>query len=100
MKDWKNGCLQAERYLCFSDYSYLALPQENINKVDLEVLKKSGIALLPVKEDEVEEILIARKSNICDERLKYMITSKIVNIFQRKSKMNKTNILKKYLFKN
>ena len=34
IKDWKSGILQAQRYLMFSDFSYLALPEEKIkNKI-------------------------------------------------------------------
>lgn len=50
IKDWKSGILQAERYLMFSDYSYLALPEEKIRNVNMDELTQGGIGLIAVKE--------------------------------------------------
>lgn len=79
LKDWKNGFLQAQRYLCFSDYSYLALPKEKIKNVDLKLLQSKGIGLLSVEENDLIEILKPIKSKCCDYNLKYIVTSEILN---------------------
>lgn len=78
LKDWKGACLQAQRYLCFSDYSYVALPSETIKNVNLSILQESGIGLLSVHGKKIEEILPAKKSISCDYVLKYISTSKVI----------------------
>ncbi|QHQ61480.1 hypothetical protein Ana3638_12410 [Anaerocolumna sedimenticola] len=75
LKDWIGACLQAQRYLCFSDYSYVALPSETIKNVNLSILQESGIGLLSVHGKKVEEILPAKKSISCDYGLKYICKS-------------------------
>lgn len=73
ISDWKNGIIQAQRYRLFSDYSYLALP---------------------------EEIITAQRADECEYYLKYMHTS---ILFDRYKKENgkyirkKENIFTKYL---
>jgi len=78
LKDWKGACLQAQRYLCFSDYSYVALPSETIKNVDLSIFQESGIGLLSIKGKNIEEILPAKESVSCDYILKYISTSKVI----------------------
>lgn len=100
ISDWKNGIVQAQRYLLFSDYSYLALPEKNVKLVDLDLLKTVGIGLLSVKEREVEEILPAQKSEECDYYLKYMHTSMVFDKYKkdnRKYIRRKNNIFTKFL---
>lgn len=74
LKDWRNALLQAERYLEFSDYSYVALPSNMIEKVDKEIFKIKGIGLLSV-DDVVLEIIKAKKSKQCSYILKYIAMS-------------------------
>lgn len=78
LKDWKGACLQAQRYLCFSDYSYVALPSETIKNVDLSIFQESGIGVLSIKGKKIEEILFAKRSASCDYILKYISTSKVI----------------------
>jgi predicted transcriptional regulator len=78
LKDWKNGFIQAQRYLCFSDYSYLALPSDKIQNVDLDKLRNKGIGLLSVENDKMREVLQPRKSNQCNYSFKYLVTSEIL----------------------
>lgn len=78
LKDWRGACLQAQRYLCFSDYSYVALPSETIRNVDLSIFEDAGIGLLSIKDIDVEEVLPAKKSVSCDYILKYISTSKVI----------------------
>ncbi|MEG2764708.1 MAG: hypothetical protein RR910_03025 [Acidaminococcaceae bacterium] len=78
LKDWKSGILQAERYLMFSDYSYLALPKDRIKNVDLEYINQSGIGLLSVDASSIEEIIKPRLSTECEYKQKYIITSAII----------------------
>ncbi len=89
IKDWKSGILQAERYLMFSDFSYLALPEEKIRNVNLIELNESGIGLISVKDNGLEEVVKPRQSLECEYKQKYMITSSIIrqnqNTLKRKS---------------
>lgn len=78
LKDWKSGILQAERYLMFSDYSYLALPEDKIKNVNLEYLKHSGIGLLSVGSTGIEEVIRPSLSTECEYKQKYIITSSII----------------------
>ena len=100
ISDWKNGLVQAQRYLLFSDYSYLALPEKNIKLVDLDSLKAVGIGLLSVKEGEVEEVLPAQKSRECDYYLKYMHTSVLFDKYKKENSKyirRKDNIFTRFL---
>lgn len=100
ISDWKNGLVQAQRYLLFSDYSYLALPEKNISHVNIDLLKDAGIGLLSVKDEVVEEILVARKSNECEYCLKYMHTSVLFDRYKKENNKymrRKDNIFTKYL---
>lgn len=89
IKDWKSGILQAERYLMFSDFSYLALPEEKIRNVNLTELNESGIGLISVKDNGLEEVVKPRQSLECEYKQKYMITSSIIrqnqNTLKRKA---------------
>ena len=103
ISDWKNGLLQAQRYLLFSDYSYLALPEKNIRLVDIELLKKAGIGLLSIRDGELEEIMDAQKSCECEYILKYMHTSILFDRYKKENNKyirRKNNIFTKYLPEN
>lgn len=100
ISDWKNGLVQAQRYLLFSDYSYLALPEKNIKLVDTNLLKEVGIGLLSIKDGELEEIIVAQKSRECDYYLKYMHTSVLFDKYKKENKKyirRKDNIFTKFL---
>ena len=92
IKDWKEAYLQAQRYLCFSDYSYIAMPDKYINNINTDQFEESGIGILSVNNGKVEEILTARKSKTCELILKYIITSKIID--------NRNTLEKRHLRKN
>ena len=80
IKDWKNGILQAQRYLMFSDYSYLALPKSRIKNVDISDLNVGGIGLLAVDSDgSIEEIVSPQKSQECEYKQKYILTTTILS---------------------
>lgn len=88
IKDWKSGILQAQRYLMFSDYSYLALPEEKIHNVNIEELTHCGIGLIAVKKDGLYEVVKPVLSHECEYKQKYMITSSIIknnDVKQRKA---------------
>jgi hypothetical protein len=93
ISDWKNGLVQAQRYLLFSDYSYLALPERNIKLVDTNLLKDVGIGLLAIGDGDLEEVIAAQKSTECEYYLKYMHTS---ILFDKYKKENSKYIRKKY----
>lgn len=101
IRDWRSGFLQAQRYLLFSDYSYLALPEKNVKLVDTEFLKGAGIGLLSIKDGDLEEIIDAKKSSECEYYLKYMHTSMLFDKYKRengKCLRKKNNIFTKYLY--
>lgn len=85
LKDWRSGILQAERYLMFSDFSYLALPEDKIHNVNQEQLKEKGIGLLSIGEKSIEEIVTPILSTECEYKQKYILTSVII-----KNKMDVT----------
>lgn len=100
ISDWKNGLVQAQRYLLFSDYSYLALPQSNIKHVNIDLLKEVGIGLLAINDKDLKEIIPAQKSNECEYYLKYMHTSVIFDKYKKEDKKyirKKENMFSKYL---
>lgn len=72
IKDWKNGLLQAQRYLKFSDYSYLAIKSDYVKNIDIAVAVKYGIGIISLMEDQLVEILKPRKSQKCDYIFKNM----------------------------
>lgn len=95
LKDWKSGILQAERYLMFSDYSYLALPKDKIKNVNIEHLNKSGIGLLSVDMFGIEEIIKPSMSTECEYKQKYMLTSSIIKRYPHTIKRRKDNVFSK-----
>lgn len=100
ISDWKNGLVQAQRYLLFSDYSYLALPERNIKLVDTNLLKDVGIGLLAIGDDDLKEVIAAQKSNECEYYLKYMHTSVLFDKYKKENSKyirKKNNIFMKYL---
>lgn len=94
LKDWKGAYLQAQRYLCFSDYAYIAMPDNYIKNIEQDIFKESGIGIISVDDNnkKIKEVLSARKSESCEFILKYLITSKIIE--------KNANIEKKHLRKN
>ena len=97
IKNWKEAYLQAQRYLCFSDYSYIALPDKYIHNINFECFEKSGIGILSINNDKVEEVLTAKKSETCELILKYIITSKILENWNTLEKRHlRKNIFSSY----
>jgi hypothetical protein len=86
IKDWKNGLIQAQRYLCFSDYSYVALPEASIKSVDINQFIEAGIGLLGVADNCLYEFIKPLKSSGCDYLFKYISISTML-------KKRKTNII-------
>lgn len=78
LKDWKNGILQAKRYLKFSDYSYLAILEQYQKNIDLDELKNNGIGLIVVG-DKIKQVVRPRKSKQCDKYFKYISISSLLN---------------------
>lgn len=99
LKDWKCACLQAQRYLCFSDYAYVAMPDSYIKNVDTTIFTQSGIGLLSVEGNQMKEIISAKKSGSCEFIQKYLITSKIIQKYNEiKRKHLRNNIFTPYTF--
>jgi hypothetical protein len=101
IKNWKEAYLQAQRYLCFSDYSYVALPDKYIHNVNFDCFEESGIGILSINNDKVEEVLTAKKSETCELILKYIITSKIIENWNTSEKRHlRKNIFTSYAMKD
>ena len=81
ISDWRNGLLQAERYLLFSDYSYLLMPSNRIGNIDTDYAIKRGIGIISQEGKSIEVQVPARISNECISNLKYMHASIILNRF-------------------
>jgi hypothetical protein len=56
LNDWKSGIFQALRYKFFSHQSFLAYPESNIHRVDLDLLKEHNIGLISVGLDRIQFI--------------------------------------------
>lgn len=82
VRDWKGGLNQAQRYLCFSDYSYVALPEKAIMNVDTEKFIEYGIGILAIADDRLYEVLNPSKSNKCEHIFKYISVSSILDKFE------------------
>lgn len=48
---WKDGLIQAMRYKKYADYCYVALLQEAIKNVDINMFKNNNVGLLAVSSD-------------------------------------------------
>ena len=100
ISDWKNGLLQAQRYLLFSDYSYLALPEKKVKTVNKNLLQEAGIGLIAVKDKNLDVIIPAQKSTECEYYLKYMHTSMLFDKYKKENDKyirKKDNIFSKYV---
>ncbi len=86
LKDWRNGLLQAQRYLLFSDYSYLAIKSEYIKNVDLDLTEQLGIGVIAVSNDNLSEIVLPKQSENCNELFKHISLSYLID---------KTNTIKR-----
>lgn len=78
VKDWKTGLIQAQRYLSFSDYSYVALPEQNIKYVKSENFFGTGIGLLSISDNDMKEVIPPLKSTKCDYLFKYISISTLL----------------------
>ena len=79
VKDWRSGLIQAQRYLSFSDYSYVALPENSVKNVESQKFIDSGIGLLSISDDDIQEIIAPVKSSECDYLFKYISISSLLD---------------------
>lgn len=91
IRDWKNGLLQAQRYLKFSDYSYLAIKSDYIKNIDMDIAIEYGIGIISLWEDKLIEILKPHKSIKCDYIFKNMSLAQLKKMKQGQS--SKTSFL-------
>lgn len=62
LSDWKNGFYQALRYKYFAHESYLALSENKIKNVDIELLKSKNIGLISVGNNNIDIIMHSKKT--------------------------------------
>lgn len=55
--DWKGGFYQALRYKAYSHKSYLAISEDFLHRVDIDLLKNHGIGLISVSPERVRFVL-------------------------------------------
>ena len=79
VKNWKAGLFQAQRYLSFSDYSYLAIAEKYLKNVDLYKFINTGVGLLSVSQEEIREIVKPVKSEECNYFFKYISISSLLD---------------------
>ena len=79
VKDWRSGLIQAQRYLSFSDYSYVALPENSVKNVESQRFIDSGIGLLSISDEDIQEIIPPVKSSKCDYFFKYISISYLLD---------------------
>jgi hypothetical protein len=75
IKDWKNGLLQAQRYLRYADYSYLAIKSDYIKNIDLKIAEQHGIGIIGIDGKNITEELKPRQSNKCNVFFKHIALS-------------------------
>ena len=56
IKDWKKGLHQALRYKYFSNLSFLAISEEYIHRVKLELLRNNEVGLISVSKNDIKII--------------------------------------------
>ena len=76
LKDWKGGLIQANRYKKYSHYSYLAIAEPFIHRVDKSELKKSNIGLLSVSSKGIK-ILVKPRKKLPENRTAYYYNSEL-----------------------
>ena len=54
LSDWKGGMYQAIRYKTYSHRSYLAISEEFLHRVDIDMLRKNNIGLISVSPDRLK----------------------------------------------
>jgi hypothetical protein len=72
LTDWQKGALQAKRYQLFSHYSFLALPERFLHRVDLAFLKMLNVGLLSVCKDLVKEVLVPKRNIRLNKEMFYL----------------------------
>ncbi|MDO9537924.1 MAG: hypothetical protein Q7J68_06360 [Thermoplasmata archaeon] len=70
VEKWRRALQQALTYRLCSNYSYLAIPEENSSKVDQKLLSKYGIGLIIVNQDNITILQDATNSNVLYPRMK------------------------------
>jgi hypothetical protein len=84
LNDWKSGTHQALRYQFFSNKTFLAYPENIINRVDVNLLKHYNIGLISVKKDGIN-VLLNPKGKKPEDILSYSFLSQT---FAQKFKLN------------
>ncbi|MFA5771120.1 MAG: hypothetical protein WC974_00080 [Thermoplasmata archaeon] len=70
MHKWRRALQQALTYRLCSDFSYIAIPEENSDKVDTDLLSKYGIGLIVVHKNGITVPQEASVSNVLHHRMK------------------------------
>lgn len=92
IKDWRSGFNQAQRYLDFSDYTYLAIHEKYLRNINEEEFITSGVGLLTVSQNSIKEIIPPIKSRICNPYFKYVSISSLknkynINVSEKKKRL-------------
>ncbi len=74
LKNWKRAIQQALTYRLCSDYSFIAVPEEIYQNIDMKFISQYGIGIITItQEGKVNIKKPALKSTIIDKNLKFEI---------------------------
>jgi len=82
IKDWKKGFHQAMRYKYFSDMSYLAISDEYLHRVDIELLKNNNVGLIAVSKEDARFICKPRRKNPKNRTSYNYLCEYFISLFQ------------------
>ena len=78
ISDWKSGLEQASRYKQFANEVYVAISEEFIPKVDIDIFKERNIGLMSVSEERMRIIVKAKKRKVENLDIQYYIVDKFL----------------------
>jgi hypothetical protein len=83
LHDWKSGLCQARRYQFFAHKSFLALPENVIHRVNLEMLEENDVGLISVALDQIKIVIDPEPASPVDLTAYYFLSEKFALPFKR-----------------
>lgn len=79
LKKWKDGYYQALRYKCFSHKSFLAISNEFVRNVDVNLFKENNIGLISVFRDGIKILYNPKSENPTNKTAYYHLAENFIN---------------------
>ncbi|MBN2348113.1 MAG: hypothetical protein JXJ22_04710 [Bacteroidales bacterium] len=79
LKNWKDGFYQALRYKCFSHKSFLAISNEFVRNVDVNLFKEHNIGLISVYSDDIKILYNPKSENPTNKTAYYHLSENFIN---------------------